>query len=372
MKIRGVGEGTVGQALENVRTKFEMTPKVAIAGFGNAGKSSLFNAIYGEKRASVSMRTDETQTAQVERRFGIDFTDTPGIGTSKFSLDKVEKMAVFDRQHVVVHVLNGATAISAEDEALHEMLAKTRARRITVVNKVDILDQNEKAEFVQSISEKLGLFEEDFLFVSAKKNLHIDELVGAIAEALPEAMKDAFIGQQRADQKLKAKRIRTLIYSKATACAGVALTPIPIADIVVITPIQIAMVASIGYFHGVDVTKERILELLSVLGFGVGLRLAARQLVKLVPGAGSVVGAGIAFAGTIALGETAHVWFKRNMEVPPDELRAVFRQRAEEARERYEHEKANIEADAQRTEVEDPLGHDLLDGDADEASTPTG
>jgi len=366
MKIRGVGEGTVGQALENVRNRFEMTPKVAIAGFGNAGKSSLFNAIYGEKRASVSMRTDETRAAQVERRFGIDFTDTPGIGTGKFSLEKVEQMAVFDRQHVVVHVLNGATAISAEDEALHELLAKTKARRVTVVNKVDILDDREKAEFTESIAEKLGLFPEDFLFVSAKKQLHIDELVVRIAEVLPEAMKDAFIGQQRADQKLKAKRIRALIYSKATACAGVALTPIPIADIVVITPIQIAMVASIGYFHGVDVTKERILELLSVLGFGVGLRLAARQLVKLVPGAGSVVGAGIAFAGTIALGETSNVWFKRNMEVEPEELRQIFRRRAEDARERYEREQSEINADAAKAEVEEPLGEDLLEEEAAE------
>ena len=42
---------------------------------------------------------------------------------------------------------------------------------------------------------------------------------------------------------------------------------------------------------------------MGVMGAGVGLREAARQLVKLVPGYGLVVSAGIAFAGTVALGE---------------------------------------------------------------------
>lgn len=373
MKIRGVGEGTVGQALESVRSRFEMTPKVAFAGFGNAGKSSLFNAIYGDQRASVSMRTDETRETQIERRFGIDFTDTPGIGTSKFSLKKVEQMAVFDRQHVVVHVLNGATAISSEDEALHELLAKTRARRLTVVNKMDLLDEDERSEFADSVAEKLGLFAEDFVFVSAKKGINIDLLVERIAAELPEAMKDAFIGQQRVAHKLRAKRVRALTYSKATACAGVALTPIPIADIVVITPIQIALVASIGYLHGVDVTRERILELLSVLGVGVGLRLAARQIAKLVPGAGSVVSAGIAFTGTVALGETANVWFSRNMSVPADELRELFRRQARDAKDQFERESTTIEEDARAAAADLEVVEDEADeaAEADEGAAPT-
>ena len=344
MTTSSVGDGSIDEALNRVRRKFEMTPKVAIAGFGNAGKSSLFNAIYGEHKAAVSMRTDETKETQTESRFGIDFTDTPGIGTGKFSLEKVEQMAVFDRQHVVIHVLNGATAISEEDEQLHELIERSKARRVTVVNKMDILDDRERSEFAESMGEKLGLFEQDFLFVSAKRQINIDQLVGHIADILPDAMQDAFIGQQKADIKLKEKRVRTLVYSNATICAGVALTPIPIADIAVITPIQIAMVAAIGYFHGVAVSKERALELLGVLGAGYGLREAARQLVKLIPGVGSVVSAAVAFAGTVALGETANLWFKRQMKVPVEELRDVFKKTAENARKEYDQHKDSAEA----------------------------
>ncbi len=67
-----------------ITQKFANKPKVAITGFGKAGKSSLFNAIYGENATKVSMRIDETQEAQIQERFGRGFTDTPGIDTENF------------------------------------------------------------------------------------------------------------------------------------------------------------------------------------------------------------------------------------------------------------------------------------------------
>ena len=152
---------------------------------------------------------------------------------------------------------------------------------------------------------------------------------------MPAALQDAFIAQQRADSKLKEKRIRALIYSKASVCAAVALAPIPVADILVLTPIQMAMVATIGYFHGVEVTADRATELMGVMGAGVGLREAARQLVKLVPGYGLVVSASIAFAGTVALGEAANLWFARRMKVDAQDLKELFTRTAAKAKQEY-------------------------------------
>ena len=336
MLVDPVGDDAFEEIVRDVKRKFSMKPKVAIAGFGKSGKSSLFNAIYGAEVASVSMRTDETTSAQTEERFGIDFTDTPGVGTSKFSLDKVVEMGVFEKQHIVLHVLNGATAISGEDEQLHEIIETHSAARITVVNKADLLDEREKSEFAQSMEEKLGLFEKDFLFVSAKTGDGMSELVEAITDALPDAMRDSFIAQQRANTRIKERRVRALVYAKAAVCAGFALTPAPVADIIVITPIQIAMVTAIGYLHGVQLTKKRVIEFMTTVAAAAGFREAARQLIKLVPGYGSAVSAGVAFAGTLALGEAANLWFKNQMQVDADELRRVFQERAETAQEEYE------------------------------------
>jgi len=330
----------IDEIVAHVKKRFAEKPKVAFAGFGNSGKSSLLNAIYGSEVARVSMRTDETQETLTAERFGIDFTDTPGVGTAKFTLDSVLDLGILAGQHIIIHVLNGASAVTAEDEKLQRAIRGAMARSITVVNKVDLLDEREQREFRESVFDKLGLREDEVMMVSAKRGTGITELVERIAELLPVALQDSFIAQQSADSALKEKRIRALIYSKAGICAAVALAPIPIADIIVLTPIQMAMVATIGHFHGIEVTPERATELMGVMGAGVGFREAARQLVKLVPGYGMAVSASIAFAGTVALGEAANVWFKRRMKVDAADLRELFIRTASKA-------KVEFEADAE-------------------------
>src|SRR5687767_14331773 len=79
----------IDEIVARVQKRFAAKPKVAFAGFGNSGKSSLLNAIFGSEVARVSMQTDVTKSPQIAERFGIDFTDTPGVGTSRFSLDDV-------------------------------------------------------------------------------------------------------------------------------------------------------------------------------------------------------------------------------------------------------------------------------------------
>jgi small GTP-binding protein len=325
----------IDEIVGRVQKRFASKPKVAFAGFGNSGKSSLLNAIYGAEVARVSMQTDETKGPQVAERFGIDFTDTPGVGTSRFSLDDVLGLGVLQGQHVILHVLNGAAAVSAEDEKLARVIRGASARSIVVINKIDLLDEREKTEFLASAVARLGVAENDVMMVSAKRGTGVPALVQRITDLLPSALQDAFIAAQRADSQLKERRIRTLIYSKAAICAAVALAPIPVADILVLTPIQMAMVASIGYFHGVEVSAERAGELMGVMGAGVGLREGARQLVKLVPGYGLVVSAAIAFAGTVALGETANVWFSRQMKVDANELKELFARVATKAKHEY-------------------------------------
>ena len=330
-----VSDKALDEVLADVRRRFEDRPKVAFAGFGKAGKSSLFNAIYGEEIARVSMRTDETTAPHTHERFGIDFTDTPGIGTTRFSLEKVLELHVFEEQHLVIHVLNGTAAISAEDERLQRFLDERGIARITVVNKVDLLDDEEKAQFAETIADKLGLGPDRFLFVSAKKGIGTGELVERIAERLPEAMQDAFVAQQKAAITPKDVRVRKLIYSQAAVAGAIGAVPLPFADAVILTPLQISMVASIGGFYGVEVSRARAVELLATLGAGFGLREGARQLIKFVPGFGSVVSAGVAFAGTVALGEAARAWFRGRMSATPEELRETFRQAAARAKEEF-------------------------------------
>lgn len=327
-----ISEDALDRIVDDVKTKFAKKPRVAIVGFGKAGKSTLFNAIYGSEVAAVSMRTDETKVSQTREVFGLDLTDTPGFGTERFSLDEVVKSGAFDEQQVIIHVLNGVTAISADDEKLHGLLQRSKAKRITVVNKSDLFEPREQEEYEASAREKLGLEKDELLFVSAKRGVGVDALIERILELLPEAMHDAFIAQQQGDLALKERRIRKLIYSKATIAAGIGAIPLPVADLALLMPLQVGMVVTIGHLLGIEIGRARAVELMVTVGAGLSLRQGARQLLKLIPGFGSVVSSAVAFGGTVALGETALLWFRRKMQAQPGELRETYRKAAERAR----------------------------------------
>jgi uncharacterized protein (DUF697 family) len=89
---------------------------------------------------------------------------------------------------------------------------------------------------------------------------------------------------------------------------GVAIF-IPGADFPVLTLNQIRMVLRIASAHGERLDRERAFEVLSVVAAGLGFRTVARQLVGLVPGLGWAVKGGVAYAATLALGETADAYF---------------------------------------------------------------
>jgi uncharacterized protein (DUF697 family) len=89
---------------------------------------------------------------------------------------------------------------------------------------------------------------------------------------------------------------------------GVAIF-IPGADFPVLTLNQIRMVLRIAAAHGEELDKDRIFEILSVVAAGLGFRTVARQLAGVVPGLGWAVKGGVAYGGTIALGEAASKYF---------------------------------------------------------------
>ena len=347
-----VSEDGIQNIFERVRKRFETTPKIMFAGFGQAGKTELFKAVYGEEAEHVGMRTAGKVETACQENFGIDSTETPGIGSAKFSFEKIQEMRVFDRQQIVVQILNGAAAITSDDEALHESIERSAATRITVVNKAELLNEQQRKVYTSRMQERLGLLPKDYLFLSTNSPEDLVRLTRHISESLTDGMQDAFIAQQKADIALKEKRIKSLVYSKATICAATGMIPIPMADILIIAPIQVTMVVNIGYFYEAELSKTRIFELITTLGAGVGLRETARQLVKLIPGYGSLISASIAFAGTVALGESANLWFKNGMKIDLDELKSVFQKAKRKAEREYKQQDAeNLELQQQIEEL---------------------
>lgn len=120
---------------------------------------------------------------------------------------------------------------------------------------------------------------------------------------------------------------RDLTQVTAGLTSIVAALPIPVADLLPITSLQLSLVAIIAWLGGCSLDGKAASEFLGAMGANVGaafvFREGARALVKFVfPGAGSAISSGVAFAGTMAIGAAARAYFLRGVSL--EDARKVF------------------------------------------------
>lgn len=165
---------------------------VSILGRPNAGKSTLLNALVGEKIAIVSNKPQTTRTAVqgilTEPDAQLVFLDTPGIHRTDTMLNKRMAEAVrtaLEERDVLLFVHDAAVSFRPEDAEAIQLLKKVETPAIAVLNKVDLL--KDKALLLPRI-EKLA---EQHAFaayvpVAAAKGVGVAELKREIAARLPE------------------------------------------------------------------------------------------------------------------------------------------------------------------------------------------
>ncbi|MBA2476231.1 MAG: hypothetical protein H0V40_09800 [Actinobacteria bacterium] len=97
-------------------------------------------------------------------------------------------------------------------------------------------------------------------------------------------------------------------FSRKNGLVGAAVF-VPGADLPVLTLNQVRLVLRIGAAHGIEIDRDRLPEILAVVGGGFALRTAAREALGAIPLAGWAVKGVLAYAGTKALGEAATRYF---------------------------------------------------------------
>jgi uncharacterized protein (DUF697 family) len=98
-------------------------------------------------------------------------------------------------------------------------------------------------------------------------------------------------------------------FSRQNGILGVAIF-VPGADFPVLTLNQLRMIFRIAAAHGEEIDRERIPEILAVVGAGLGFRTVAREALGFIPGLGWAVKGGVAYLGTRALGKAATAYFE--------------------------------------------------------------
>src|SRR5437762_2164511 len=106
---------------------------------------------------------------------------------------------------------------------------------------------------------------------------------------------------------------QVLVKSTTGICAAIGAQPIPLADLPILTTLQLMMVAGIMYVGGRDRSLRAAGEFIGALGANVGaamlLREGTRAVLKFFPGWGNVVCGLVAGSGTYAIGRAATAFF---------------------------------------------------------------
>jgi uncharacterized protein len=138
------------------------------------------------------------------------------------------------------------------------------------------------------------------------------KLMSILAREVPNHARMEMIRISR-DRQAQHEVAQALVKSTTAICAAIGAQPIPLADLPILTSLQLIMVAGIMHVSGRELSLRAAAEFMGALGANVGaamlLREGTRVILKFLPGWGNVVCGLMAGTGTYAIGRAASVFF---------------------------------------------------------------
>jgi uncharacterized protein (DUF697 family) len=210
----------------------------------------------------------------------------------------VRDQGPLDGAAALVYVLAG-TVGKADEKALAE--ASRRRVPIVVVAAGPLADRHVP-----------HVYDGNVVHVGAGAGFPVDEIARKLAHALGEAGTSLAARLPVLRRPVCEELIRTLSRQNGLVGAAVFLRG---ADLPVLTLNQLRLVLRIADAHGFEIDRDRLPEVLGVIGSGLGLRAVARKAIEKVPLVGWAVKGTVAYAGTRVLGEAALRYFERRAPV---------------------------------------------------------
>lgn len=158
------------------------------------------------------------------------------------------------------------------------------------------------------------------------------EFMNALVRHLPNEARIEIIRISK-DKAAQREIAQILVKSTAAVCTAIGAQPIPLADMPILTTLQLVMVSGVMYVSGRERTLRAATEFVGALGANLGagiiFREGARAILKFLPGFGNVVSGMVAGAGTYAVGRAAEAFFIEGVSIR--DARRTYRAKRKEA-----------------------------------------
>ncbi|NMO18720.1 GTPase [Pyxidicoccus fallax] len=327
----------------------EDSARLVLVGQTGAGKSSLFNALLegDHQRVGVTPTTRFSAERPWAARGRALLIDTPGLNEEGAAEDVAARAleAVADA-HVVLAVVGYPDRAI---EGLRSFVQRVREAEpalpiLMLGTRVDLVNprgfdatafrldppttehEQKVSRWLDYLNSELGpLGVRGVIACSAgegaadrARQFNLVSVAGAIEQLLPERVRVDFVRRGRVFAS-KDEKARRIILAASAAAGAAAVVPIPIADAVAITSIQVGMIISLASLYGMTLSWSSAAGLASAgLAAFVG-PMFFQQLVKLLPGVGSIIGPGVATAITLAMGHAFNRFFMQGQFNPSAE-----------------------------------------------------
>lgn len=311
---------------------------VMILGKTGVGKSTLINNMFSQKMAETGIGKPVTdQIRKIEKPdFPLAIYDTPGfeLGGDHAIDSLIEEVIGEIRAGIksgdisqIIHCIWYCISTpshrfeQAEIDFLKKFLEKTSDFNVPVIIVLTQSFSKIEAKTLKHEVEKENLAVVNVVPVLAEdydidedyvaKAYGLDQLSEIMNSVIPEAVQKTFVAVQCANLKLKQAKAQAVVAASVTTAAATGASPIPFSDAALLIPAQVAMLAGITAIFGIPIEKASLLAIISATigtaGTTVLGKTVVSNLLKIIPGVGSVVGGVISGATaatlTAALGE---------------------------------------------------------------------
>ena len=324
-------------AFTNESEKFEeiKNQKLIMALYGsvNSGKSTTINALTGRKLADVKAVAGWTKEIQLYRfSKNVYITDTPGLDDVTKENSVRAKEFVEQDTDIILFFFNAGSGATGSTVEAYKELQRLGKPIIAVLSKTDMLTLDEQEEMEQDIKEKTGT-KVVAISIREKEVKGIDVLHRNILEVLESLGKGLLYLKV---SKFKDEQVDRWIRGLAISAAGIAALPIPGADIIPLTTLQVGLAMKIAFIYECEVTKKDVMQLIAATVTGSIGRQIYRlgiQGLKLAGWAGGPIGegvvvaiaAGVAGSVTYGFGHACKEYYKSGMMLELDRVGEIFR-----------------------------------------------